>query len=86
MVRNGPSEIVVDLTDRIGSTGTEQKASDPNKSGVVFKINFTLMAQLNAKTGFRREVRPMHPHMRPLRISHDLTCSRFARPPSPSSL
>ena len=63
----GPVEIVVDLADRIASTGTEAKADDPKNSGVVFKVSFERMEQFNAKTGFGRKIQrvPLPPEQQP---------------------
>ena len=51
----GPAEVEVDLADRIGSTGTEQKAINQS-TGVVFKIDLANMKQINKQSGFARKV------------------------------
>jgi poly [ADP-ribose] polymerase 10/14/15 len=51
----GSSRHKVNLSDRIGSTGTEQKAH-AKESGVDFEIDFDKMQQINTKTGFGRTV------------------------------
>lgn len=46
----------IDLADRIGSTGTEQKAHNSH-TGVIFKIDLQSMKQYNKKTNFARAVK-----------------------------
>ena len=53
--QNASGTIRIDLTDRIGSTGTEQKAQK-NETGVVFDANFDRMEQKNVKSGFVRKM------------------------------
>ena len=52
----GLDQVDVDLADRIGSTGTEQKAHNAH-TGTVFQIDFTRMKQVNKKSGFARDVK-----------------------------
>ena len=51
----GPAQVEIDLNDRIGSTGTEQKAHNQH-TGVVFVIDMSAMTQTNKKSGFQRRV------------------------------
>ena len=44
------SSAPIDLTDRIGSTGTEQKAHNAH-TGCAFEIDFLKMVQRNVKSG-----------------------------------
>ena len=52
----GPAQVTVDLNDRIGSTGTEQKAHNA-ETGVIFEIDFYNMSQRNVKSSFKRPVK-----------------------------
>merc|ERR1719506_3395809 len=52
---SGPSRCGVNLTDRIASTGTEQKAF-ARESGVNFDIDFASMQQINRRTGYARQI------------------------------
>ena len=54
--KKGTSKIKLDLTDRIGSTGTEEKAFCQD-SGKNFEVDFASMEQTNAKTTYVRKVR-----------------------------
>jgi len=54
-VGGGPAVVTVDLADRIGSTGTEQKAANQH-TGMIFSIDFTTMKQANVKSSFQRSV------------------------------
>ena len=49
----GPAIITIDLENRIASTGTEQKAVNPD-SGTKYTISFGKMTQKNEKTGYKR--------------------------------
>ena len=53
--RGGELMVEVDLNDRIGSTGTEQKAHNQH-TGVVFEIDFGAMLQRNKVSGFTRKI------------------------------
>lgn len=55
--------LLVDLTNQIPSTGTEEKAFAKD-SGVRFTIDFKAMEQTNVKTGFRRRVIRVEPPMK----------------------
>ena len=50
-----PPTHLVDLTDRIGSTGTEAKAQK-GETGVQFTVDFAAMTQANAQSGYVRKV------------------------------
>jgi len=52
----GAAVFRVDLTDKIHSTGTEQKVHNQH-TGVVFDIDLAQMEQRNVKSGFARKVR-----------------------------
>ena len=54
--KKGTPKIKLDLTDRIASTGTEEKAFCP-ESGKNFEVNFASMEQTNLKSSFVRKVR-----------------------------
>jgi len=49
------ARVDVDLADRIGSTGTEQKAHNAH-TGVIFTIDLGSLKQINKKSGFRRAI------------------------------
>ena len=49
-------QATLDLTDRIGSTGTEEKAFCQD-SGKNFEVDFASMEQTNFKTSYKRKVR-----------------------------
>jgi poly [ADP-ribose] polymerase 10/14/15 len=53
--KEGPEELATDLADRISSTGSEQKAHGA-ASGTKFRINFRDMKQLNASSGYKRDI------------------------------
>jgi hypothetical protein len=55
-VSGGERIFEIDLNDRIGSTGTEQKAHNAH-TGAVFNIDLSAMAQINVKSGFRRDIK-----------------------------
>ena len=48
--------VPIDLTDRIASTGTEQKARNEH-TGVAFTVDFGSMRQTNTQSGYSREVK-----------------------------
>ena len=50
------SVVQVDVTGRIGSTGTEEKASNAH-TGAVFDIDFEKMVQRNIKSAFERPIK-----------------------------
>lgn len=52
---SGPSEVYVDLTDRISSTGVEAKVYN-TQTGNAFKVDFAEMVQVNVETGFARKM------------------------------
>ena len=54
--KKGTSKIELNLTDRIASTGNEEKAFCP-ESGKNFEVDFASMEQTNAKSSFVRKVR-----------------------------
>jgi poly [ADP-ribose] polymerase 10/14/15 len=55
--QSGPAKHLINLTDRIASTGTEQKAFGA-ESGYDYEIDFSSnpMTQKNLKSGYKREV------------------------------
>jgi len=54
-LKGAPGIVSLDITNRIQSTGTEQKANNAD-TGTSFSIDFSEMRQTNAKTGFKRDV------------------------------